>query len=305
MIILKDYNEAKKHTPYCIVLGSFDGVHIGHQKLIHTLIKEAKHFNAKSMLYTFENHPRVCLNPDKHLYLITDNEIKTSILKQFDLDYLYFDNFDSVKDMSAEEFVRKILIDKFNTKCVIVGYNYRFGRNGEGDADALKQLGKEFNFKVEIVPAVEVNGSSVSSTLIRHMIRNGEVEEIPYFLGRHYTLFGKVVFGKQNGTAMGIRTANLETSINTVMPAQGVYLTDTVIDGKAYKSVTNVGSNPTFNGNKISIETHIIDFDENVYNKEIEIVFLKRQRDEIKFDSIDKLIVQIKRDVEARITKTL
>lgn len=304
MIILKviDFNEEKLRTaPWCIALGSFDGVHLGHRKLIELLKKEAKIFGTGSMVYTFHTHPRKLLTPDKHIYLITDNEKRAEIIEALGVDMLYLEDFNSIRDMSAEAFVRDILVGRFGVKSVVVGYNYRFGIKGEGNSEVLKQLGEKYGFRVNVVGAVEVNGHAVSSSLIRHIIRSGDVEKVADYLGREFSVHGKVIYGKQNGEVMGIKTANIYVEKDITLPKKGVYFTTTLLNGKTYKSITNIGFNPTFSGESLSVETHLLEFNNNIYGEEIEIFFHKHRRDEIRFESMEDLVRQIRSDIQARL----
>jgi riboflavin kinase/FMN adenylyltransferase len=299
--ILNTYEQAADNKPYCIALGSFDGVHVGHQKLIEMLKYNAKLFNCASMIYTFETHPRKILKPGRPMFMITNNQQRIEILSEIGVDVLYFESFEKIMNLSAEEFFQSIIVDKFNAKCLIVGYNYNFGKNGEGNAEKLLELGAKYGVKVEVVSPVLVGSQVVSSSLIRQKIQEGHVDEVFQYMGRAYRIQGRVVHGKKNGKAMGIRTANLENTSNATIPLKGVYITDTKIDNYIYKSVTNVGINPTFKGDNLTIETHILDFDGDLYNKDIEVYFLKYLRPEMTFDNVNDLIAQIKRDIQARL----
>lgn len=301
MKIAEKYENIKQYSPWCVALGSFDGVHLGHRKLIELVMDEAKLHGTGSMVYTFMTHPRKILAPQKHIYLITDNRKRAEILDDMGIDLLFLEDFNKVREMSAEDFVKKILIEVLNTKCVVVGYNYRFGCKGEGNADTLKYYGEKYNFKVNVVQAVEINGHTVSSSFIRHIIRSGNVEKVPDYLGRKFSIHGRVIYGKQNGEIMGIKTANLEVKRDITLPHKGVYHTTTSVRGKTYKSISNIGFNPTFEGGSLSVETHIIDFCEDIYNEEIEVFFLRRIRDEIRFRSMEELVVQIRKDIKDRL----
>ncbi|MEA4846139.1 MAG: bifunctional riboflavin kinase/FAD synthetase [Clostridiaceae bacterium] len=302
MKIIEQYGEEIRSAPWCIALGSFDGVHLGHRKLIEFLKEESKLCGTRSLVYTFHTHPRKILIPNKHIYLITDNKKRSEIIEEMGVDTLYLENFNNIKDMSAEDFVKNILVARFNVKSVVVGYNYRFGTGGEGNADVLKQLGEKYGFRVIIVDAVEIDGHIVSSSLIRHIIRSGNVDKVSEYLGRDFSVHGEVIYGKQNGEIMGIKTANIDVKKDITLPKKGVYYTTTKVCGKFYKSISNIGFNPTFNGESLSVETHLIDFCDNIYGEEIEIFFHKHKRDEMKFDSMEELVKQINRDVQDRLT---
>lgn len=301
MRIFNTYEQTKKHRPNCIALGSFDGVHVGHQKLVEILKRKAALLDCESMIYTFGVHPRKVLKPDKPLYMITSSNQRADIMTELGVDILYLEDFEKIMNLSAEQFIRDIMIEKLNARCLIAGYNFKFGKNNEGDAKTLKELGAKYGIMIEIVAPVVVDDEVVSSTLIRRKIHAGLVDEAYKYLGRTYSIKGEVIHGKENGKAMGIRTANIKADSETVIPIKGVYITDTEVDKVIYKSVTNIGINPTFKGSKLSIETHVLDFNGDLYDKEIEIYFIKRLRDEILFENIEGLKKQINNDIETRL----
>ena len=189
----------------------------------------------------------------------------------------------------------------FKIRCAVAGYNFTFGSNKEGNADTLKMLGDKYGFEVCIIEPVMVKGNIVSSSLIRDMIKEGYVENVKDYLGRHFSVTGTVIHGMKMGGKIGIRTANISIALDIVIPHHGVYLTSTVIDNKTYKSVTNIGFNPTFDRDRLSIETHVIGFDGYLYNSEIEVLFLKWQRKEKHFNSVDELRAQINYDISCRL----
>ncbi|MGI6586850.1 MAG: bifunctional riboflavin kinase/FAD synthetase [Gracilibacteraceae bacterium] len=301
MKITEHYDEAAKNAPWCIALGSFDGVHLGHKKLIEILREEAVSAGTQSMVYTFHTHPRKILIPDRHIYLITDNKKRSEIIEQLGVDMLYLEDFNNIRDMGAEDFVKNILVDRFSVKSVVIGYNYRFGAKGAGNAAVLKEYGDKYGFRVIIVDAYEVNGHAVSSSLIRHIIRSGSVDKVSEYLGRDFSVHGKVVYGKQNGEVMGFKTANINVKKDITLPKKGVYHTSTKVLGRLYKSITNIGFNPTFNGESLSVETHLLDFCDDIYGEEIEIFFHKYKRDEIKFKNVEELVKQINSDIRDRL----
>lgn len=301
MRIINTYEQAAENKSYCIALGSFDGVHAGHQKLIEVLQYNAENAGCASMVYTFGTHPRKILKPERSIHMITSNDKRAEIMDELGVNVLYLEDFQKIMNLDAEQFFRDILVGKFNAKCIVVGYNFNFGKNGEGNAEKLAQLGHKYEIKVEIVPPVLIQDKVVSSSLIRHKIHEGNVSEVLQYLSRIYSIEGRVIHGKKNGMTMGIRTANIEIGKEIILPKKGVYLTDTKIDDCKYKSVTNVGTNPTFQGATLSIETHVLDFDGDLYEKDIEVFFIKRLRDEILFNNKQDLIDQIKNDIQTRL----
>ncbi len=298
--IFEGYEELKTPESWCLALGSFDGVHLGHKKLIESLKEESILCGSGSMVYTFHTHPRKFLEPNRHIYLITDNKKRAEIIEEMGVNALYLENFENIRNMEPEEFVQNIIVERFDAKSVVVGYNYRFGNKGGGDAGTLKKYGAKYGFKVIVTEAVEIGGHVVSSSLIRQIIRSGYVDKASDYLGRDFSVCGTVICGKQNGELMGIKTANIDVKNDITLPKKGVYYTSTKVLGKLYKSISNIGFNPTFKGESLSVETHIFDFNSSIYGEEIEIFFHKFRRDEIKFNTVEELVEQIRKDIEDR-----
>ena len=198
--------------------------------------------------------------------------------------------------ISAEQFIVKILKDKIHAKKIVVGHDFTFARNKEGNADVLRDMGHEYGIEVEIVQPIKINGIRVSSTFIRELISEGRVDEIPQYLGTHYVIEGEIIHGKANGRKMGYPTANISLKDQIINPKNGIYASRVIIDGKKYFGATNVGMNPTVNGKYLSIETNILDFNEDIYGKRVRIEFLEKIRDEKKFESLDELRKQLDLD---------
>lgn len=279
-------------------LGNFDGLHIGHMSLINILIRESKLNGFKSLVYTFSKHPENILRKKLFTPLLTKESKKIELLNETALDYLYFDEFDEeYSRMTPEEFVKRILVDRLNVKITVAGFDYRFGYKGEGDVALLKELGKKYKFKVIIIPSIKIDDEVVSSTKIRQYVAKGDMANVFKLLGRHYSVTAEVISGRRVGNTIGFPTANISPEGYLILPRNGVYITKTYLEGKLYKSITNIGYNPTFEEEKkLTVETHIIDFEENIYGKRIEVFFLKKIRDEKKFNSIEELKSQIKID---------
>jgi len=288
----------KKST--AVGLGNFDGLHVGHMALVNALIDEARLNGLKSVIYTFTVHPENIIRKKLITPLLTSVSKKVEILSRTALDYLFFDKFDETYSrMDPETFVRQILMEKLGAKIVVAGFNYRFGYMGQGDAELLKKFGEKMGFKVVIISPIKIDRQTVSSTLIREYISKGNMEKVHALLGRHFSITGEVLPGKRLGRKIGFPTANLQPERYLIMPRPGVYLTKTLFNGKIYNSLTNIGYNPTFGGEKrISAETHIIDFDKDIYASNIEVFFLKKLRDEKKFKNAAELTEQIKRDIQ-------
>ncbi len=281
-------------------LGNFDGLHIGHMALINTLIREAQLNGLSSVVYTFTRHPENILRKKLITPLLLTEQKKIDLLGEVHLDYLYFDQFnEDFSRLSPEDFVKNILINKLNIKLAVAGYDYRFGYQGQGDIPLLKELGKKYGFKVIVIPAIKCDNEIVSSTKIRECIIKGKLETAYKLLGRNYSITAEVVSGRRIGNTIGFPTANIHPERFLVLPENGVYITKTLLDGKLYNSMTNVGFNPTFEDAKQkTVETHIIDFNQDIYGKKIEVFFLKKIRDEIKFDTVELLIRQISEDMQ-------
>ena len=292
-------NATISSMPVGIGLGNFDGLHVGHMTLIEALIKECRENGLYSMIYTFTKHPENILRKKLFTPLLTTALKKIELLSQTGLDYIYFDEFDEdFSRMKPDEFVKKVLIDRFGIKIAVAGFDYRFGYRGQGDAALLEELGREHGFKVIVIPPVKVDDEVVSSTLIRSCIAKGDLEKAFRLLGRHYSITGRVVEGRHIGTTLGFPTANIEPEEHVVIPHKGVYITKTLVDGIILNSVTNVGLNPTAGRlDKTAIETHILDFSGDLYGKNIEVFFIARIRDEKKFRGVEELVRQIKKDV--------
>ncbi len=282
-------------------LGNFDGLHKGHMALVDTLISEAKLNGQQSVIYTFTKHPENIIRKKLFTPLLTTVGKRIQILGGTELDYLYFDEFDeSYSRMEPETFVKKILLDKLGAGLVAAGFNYRFGYMGQGDAELLKQFGEKYGFKVIIIPPVMINDELVSSTAIREYVIRGDMEGALRLLGRYYSITGEVMDGRRIGRRIGFPTANLHPEDYLVLPGNGVYITRTHYNGTIYNSLTNVGVNPTFRDvSGVSVETHILDFDKDIYRSSIEVFFLKKLRDEIRFRDPGELSARINCDIQA------
>ncbi len=280
-----------------ITLGTFDGLHRGHQKLIKNLVSRCKEQGFKSIVYTFANHPRELTLKNAPKRLINMKK-KIEILNNIGIDYLLLLNFDNFqRNIDPEMFVYEILIKKLKMKEMSVGFDCKFGKNASGNTDLLAKLSKKYNFSLSIVEPYIVDNQIVSSTLIRQLIQDGNILKANNLLGRYYSITGNVIKGKQIGRKLGYPTANILIDYNMCLPKGGVYITETIIDSNSYKSVTNVGYNPTFNQKNYNIETHILNFNESLYGNDIDIIFHKRIRDEIKFYTIEQLCTQIDKDI--------
>ncbi|SDM41169.1 bifunctional riboflavin kinase/FAD synthetase [Kriegella aquimaris] len=289
----------KKHST-AITIGTFDGVHIGHRKILDRLIKSCAETELKSTVLTFFPHPRMVLQKDTNIKLLNTVSEKTNILKEFGIDQLIIHPFTKeFSRLSATEFVRDILVNSLKTKKIIIGYDHRFGRNRTANINDLRAFGNALDFEVEEIPAQEINDVSVSSTKIRKALETGDILTANKYLGYKYMLTGTVKKGKGLGRQLGFPTANvfIEESYKLI-PKNGVYVCKSTIKNKVVYGMMNIGYNPTVAGNgaEKSIEVHYLNFDENLYETTIQVDILKRIRDEHKFDSIDALKIQLQKD---------
>ncbi|WP_394866470.1 bifunctional riboflavin kinase/FAD synthetase [Paraclostridium bifermentans] len=297
MTIIKSLDEVINVENTVVTIGNFDGIHKGHIKLIKEAVKEAKTKNYKSVVFTFENHPMRYFRADSIKHIIT-NEEKVKIFKDLGVDIVFMIPFDEyMTKISATDFVKTILHEKLKCKMVIVGHDFTFARNKEGNTSLLESLGKKYNMKVKVIEPIKIKGRRVSSSYIRNLINDGNVSEIKDFLGRNYFLEGEVIHARKIGRTIGFPTANLKAEDKLIIPKNGIYAVKVYIKNKVYYGATNIGYNPTVNGKALSIETNIIDFDEEIYGEIIKVEFLDRIRDEKKFNSLDELKSQLRKDV--------
>lgn len=297
MIILQDNFKTKLKYNTFIALGSFDGLHRGHITLINKILELSKlNTEVKSMVNTFANHPLTIINKNKVPKLIMDNESKAEILEELGIDILNFSIFNKeMMEMSPKDFITN-MIKYYNPLGIIVGFNYKFGHKNMGDINLLKELSTMYNIQLHIINPIAYNGSVISSTRIRAAISDGKIKEANDMLLKPYMLKGKVVSGKKIGRTLGFPTANLDYNKDFVIPKVGVYYTLVKYQGKIYKGITNVGNNPTVGINDLTIETYILNFDYDIYNRELKVYFLDRIRDQQKFGSLEDLKAQLQKD---------
>ena len=286
-----------------ITIGNFDGVHIGHQALFHEAIEKAETIGGTSVAMTFEPHPLRVMKPNNHPPLITLYEQKSELIERTGLDVLICVPFTlEFAALSAEQFVRDVLVQKIGMKAIVVGQDYSFGKNRQGDLDLLKSFGPEYGF--EVIVAAWINSARalaerISSTKIRQLITDGRMEQAEKMLGRNYQIRGKVVRGRdRGGKVLGIPTANINLH-DELCPKTGIYAVTVECEGQQHRGVANIGYSPTFDDHEFTVEVHILDFSDNIYDKKIRVNFIKRIRDEIKFSNISELIDQIKLDIAA------
>lgn len=282
-----------------VTTGTFDGVHVGHQKIIARLKALAKEEDGETVLLTFYPHPRMVLFPeDNELKLINTQAEKIELLEKYGIDYLIIYPFTKeFSRLSSVEFVRNILVNTIKTKRLVIGYNHHFGRNREGSFEHLKEYGPLYGFDVEEIPAKDIHSIEISSTKIRTALLSGDVTTANTYLGHEFSICGKVVGGKQLGRTIGYPTANIQLQDKyKIIPADGVYAVKVKHKEQLYGGMLNIGNNPTIEGKGRSIEVNIFDFDMDIYNQDATIYFIERLRDEVKFNGLDELKKQLALD---------
>jgi len=299
MKVIRSVQDIQKplHNPV-MTIGNFDGVHRGHKVLFRRVVDWAKKLGGQSVVMTFDPHPLQVLAPSRGPDFITSHGKKLELIEAEGIDVTIVIPFSTdFAQISAHDFVKDLLVDRIGIKGIVVGYDYRFGRNREGDIRLLRDLGGRYGFQVEMVSGIELEGTLVSSTAIRQLIRDGDIREAERLLGRPYEIVGRVVKGRERGRLLGFPTANVDIQ-KQVPPKPGVYAVEVDIDGETYMGAANFGWNPTFGDPTPSLEVHVLDFDGNLYGKEIAVRFIERIRDERRFSGPEALVAQIHQDVE-------
>ncbi|MCI6710835.1 MAG: bifunctional riboflavin kinase/FAD synthetase [Anaerovoracaceae bacterium] len=295
MVIFRNLAEIQDIEKTAVALGNFDGIHKGHQVLIKKAVKTAEEKGIKSAVFTFSNHPRNVIAGNSVVRNIIYEDEKIEILEEMGVDYLFSISFEEIMKLSPQDFVDKVLIERFRIDTAVCGFNFTYGYKAAGTADMLRGMAAG-RFDVAVVDPVKVNGQVVSSTLIREKIMNGDVEAVPELLGRNFTIRGTVIHGNEIGRTIGFPTCNIVIDESMAALPNGVYMTYCYVEGVKYCSITNVGNKPTIGEYGKNIETNIFNFNENIYDKKITVEFLKKIRDEQKFDDLEALKKQIHDD---------
>ena len=294
---LDDIAEFERNT--VVTFGVFDGIHIGHQTVINTLLKRATEHQLMSVLIGFYPHPLAFLAPERCPPLLTPLSTRLEILQQLGIDKIIILNFDAqIAAMSPEYFVERVLLEKCRARHVVVGYACQFGKDRAGNAEKLAELAKVHPFEVTVVPPTEIEGAPVHSTRIREALTRGDLKRGSQLLGRYYSLIGNVIPGDGRGKQIGFPTANINTQ-QQVCPPNGVYAIRAKLEAQQLDGVLNIGVRPTFDGTTVQIESHFFDFDETIYGKSVEIFLIDKIRHERKFPNPEALIQQIQRDINA------
>jgi riboflavin kinase / FMN adenylyltransferase len=295
---IKSTLESYSKNNSIITIGTFDGVHIGHQKIIKRLVKIAKSENLQAVVLTFFPHPRMVIQKDANIKLINTIDEKSKLLDKLGINNLVIKEFTiEFSRLTALEFVRDILVNKLYIKHIIIGYDHHFGRNRIANINDLREFGEVYDFEITEVSAQDIDEVTVSSTKIRKALINGDIKEANAFLGYSFMLTGKVKKGKSLGKQIGFPTANLHVEESyKLIPKNGSYIVKSDIEGETVFGMMNIGINPTVNGEEQSIEVHFFNFDKDIYNKKIEVQLLERLRDEQKFNSLGSLKAQLFKD---------
>jgi len=289
------FNSLSRNT--VIAIGNFDGVHLGHQSILQFLAKKAEELDLASLVLTFSPHPEKILGGARIRMLQTLDQ-RLEGIEKFGIQTVLVVSFDEkFSNLSSQEFIQKIVVNILRAKVVIVGENFQFGKNREGDISLLNRLASRYNFQVFSIPSVTKENMVVSSSMIRSLLQEGKIEKTNLLLGRSYEIDGKVIKGKSLGKSLGFPTANIQTE-NEIVPS-GVFITSVGINAKTLPSLTNIGICPTFSQQETNIESYIINFDQDLYGEKIKINFFKKIRDEMKFATPEELSSQIKKDLEA------
>jgi len=297
--IFQSISEFQSNKKTVVTLGTFDGVHLGHQKIIEKLTQHANTGDLESVVLTFFPHPRMVLQEQSEIRLINTIEERTLLLAKTGLDNLIIHSFDKAfSRLTAEEFVQEILVDRLNIGKIVIGHDHRFGRNRTADINDLIAFGQQYDFEVEQISAQEIDAVSISSTKIRTALEHGNISLANDYLGYDYFLTGTVVKGKQLGRTIGFPTANIEIGANyKLIPKKGIYVVASTINGKNVYGMMSIGTNPTVtDDNKLSIEVYYLDFEGDLYGKNLQVSFLAYIRDEQKFEDLDTLKRQIEFD---------
>ncbi|MEE8338370.1 MAG: bifunctional riboflavin kinase/FAD synthetase [Dehalococcoidia bacterium] len=299
LLVREELRRSRTAGDHAISIGVFDGVHRGHEELVRHLLAEAASRGLTGGIVTFHPSPITVLRPDIPLSYLESLEQRVELLRQLGVEFVAVLQFTSeVAQVSARDFIR-LLVEEANMRLLVVGEDFALGRGREGTAERLREFGEEDGFEVVTVPLLAAGDDRVSSTRVRKALAAGKMEEVAELLGRSYTLRGPVVHGDERGRAIGIPTLNIGVSPDRALPPNGVYVTRaTLPDGRQFKACTNIGMQPTFDGTRWQVETHLLDFEGDLYDAVVSIELLQRLRDEHKFDGVDALLKQIHADLD-------
>ena len=301
MRIIKELAEIQRDKKSIITLGTFDGLHLGHQQIVDSVIQKSRQSGGRSFLITFDPHPRKVIPGRNDVKILSTLEEKEVILEQLGLENLFVINFTTeFSKQSPEDFVKKYLVDGIGLKEIVIGHDHHFGKERDGNFELLQNLGSKFDFAVTLIPEFSVEGETVSSTKIRQALLSGDVLKAGKMLGRNYSFKGKIVRGDGRGRKLGFPTANLSTgNADKLIPAKGIYAAECIVENQKHFGLLSLGSRPTFHiDGDVIPEFYIFDFDRDIYDKIMQVNMVEKIRDEEKFNSVDELIIQMKKDEE-------
>ncbi|KFF12215.1 riboflavin biosynthesis protein RibF [Chryseobacterium soli] len=297
MKVFKNFKDYSSQKPLALSLGMFDGVHLGHKSIIDALTNVGTQNNLETAILTFWPHPRFVFNPNEDLKLLNTIDEKKLLIEKYGVNNLFLKEFDDeFRNLTGEEFVRQILVDQLNVKYLIIGYDHSFGKNKSGNFALLQELSKELDFEVDQMEAINIHENNISSTKVRNALLEGNIKEANEMLGYSYSVSGKVAHGKKIGRTIGYPTANIETESIKLLPKKGAYIVEVYIKGQFYKGMLSIGTNPTVNGDSLTVEVYILDFNEDIYGENITVQFRDFLHDEIKFEGLEKLIERLDED---------
>jgi len=299
MRVFKDLDQLPAFINSVITIGTFDGVHLGHQKLIERIKLLSEQIEGESILITFHPHPRIVINPeDKSLRLLNTIDEKIALLEQYGVDNLVIVPFSrAFSEQSPEDYINKFLVRNFHPKYIVIGYDHKFGKNRAGDFKLLEKMKVEYGYEMEEITKETLDDIGISSTKIRTALSEGDIKLANELSGHNYTLSGTVVRGLQNGRKLGFPTANIQVNDEyKLVPQTGIYAVYVYCEGKKYTGMLSIGFNPTFEGKEQTIEVNILDFNKDIYGENLTLEFVDFIRNEKKFESIDALIEEIKND---------
>jgi riboflavin kinase/FMN adenylyltransferase len=301
MRIFKDLREIGHDKKTIITLGTFDGLHLGHQRIVQSVLEKSGRLGCRSFLITFDPHPRKVVPGRNNVSLLSTIDEKIAVLEKLGLDNLFIINFTKeFSQQSPEEFVKKYIVEGIGINEMVIGYDHHFGKGRGGDINVLQELGSKFNFEVSVIPEYSIAGEIVSSTKIRDALLEGDVVKAGKMLGRYYSFKGKIIRGDGRGKKLGFPTANISVeNEDKLMPAIGIYAGECIVDSEKYYGLLSMGRRPTFHSDGIVIpEFYIFDFDKDIYDKVMQVKLIEKIRDEEKFNSVEELISRMKKDEE-------
>ncbi|MCS7053334.1 MAG: bifunctional riboflavin kinase/FAD synthetase [Ignavibacterium sp.] len=300
MILYKDISELKHEVNTVLTIGTFDGIHLGHQEIIKKVVDISHKESLRNLIITFHPHPRKVINPESSIKLLTIPEEQSKILESLGVENHLIINFTkSFSETTSYQFIKDYIVEKIGVKKIVIGYDHHFGKSRQGNVEFLKSISNEFSFEVIEIPPFEIDSMVVSSSLIRNELQNGNIKVVNKMLGRNYSLCGEIISGDGRGRKLGYPTANIKIDEDKALPKLGIYAVFVFIDEVRYNGLLSIGKRPTFyNNGKIVSEVYIYNFDADIYGKFVKVELIEKIREEEKFNSVEELINQMNLDKE-------